>query len=226
MMKLLSRLNYRRLCFTGVTIGIIGCILRVAFQPLAADPVSRWIENPSPRINGLLSDWQLSEQVAIPVKPSQLRYDRIISGQRYRYYQGTQRLTIDLRDVQDTAGDIGLLRDQYSVPLPLNQTLRPQSHNIKTGSYQTLSEHGQTTIHTCLSANGQFSTTANEFRQNRYRQIFELQQWRGWIVGSHPLIENRCLWIQITLQGASHQQIDQPNSQFLNLLQDFAAQIR
>jgi cyanosortase A-associated protein len=183
-------------------------------------------ENSPPRINRLLSGWQLSEQVAIPVELPQSRYDRIIGGQRYSYYQGTQKLTVDLRDVQDTSGDIGLLRDKYLAPPSLNRKLQPQTHNIKAGSYQTLVENGQTTIHTCLSANGQFSTTANEFRQNAYHQTLELQQWGGWILGHHPLIASHCFWIQMTVQGISHQQTDQPDKLFSDLLQDFASQIR
>jgi cyanosortase A-associated protein len=226
-MNLLYPLKNRRLFFACVTIGIVGCMLRVSLQPLAADPVSRLrAENSPPRINHLLSGWQLSEQVAIPVEPKQSRYDRIIGGQRYIYYQGTQKLTVDLRDVQDTSGDLGLLQDKYLVPPLLNRQLRPQIHNIKAGSYQTLVENGQITIHTCLSENGQFSTTANEFRQNAYYQTLKLQQWRGWLLGRHSLIINHCFWIQMTLQDASHQPKDQSDKLFSNLLQDFASQIR
>jgi cyanosortase A-associated protein len=226
-MKFPYRLKHHRLFFTCVTIAIVGCIFRVSLQPLAADPVSRLrAENSPPRINRLLSGWQLSEQVAIPVELPQSRYDRIIGGQRYSYYQGTQKLTVDLRDVQDTSGDIGLLRDKYLVPPSLNRKLRPQTHNIMAGSYQTFVENGQTTIHTCLSANGQFSTTANQFRQNGYHQTLELQQWGGWLLGHHPLIANHCFWIQMTVQGISHQQTDQPDKLFSDLLQDFASQMR
>jgi cyanosortase A-associated protein len=225
-MKFLYPLNHRRLFFTCVTIGIVGCTLRVSRLPLAADPVSRLrAENAPPRINRLLSGWQLSEQVAIPVEPQQSRYDRIIGGQRYIYDQGNQKLTVDLRDVQDTSGDIGLLQDQYFAPPPRNQ-LRRQTHNIAAGTYQTVTENGQTSIHTCFSMNGRFSTTANEFRQNRYRQTLELQHWRGWLVGHHPIIVNRCFWIKMTLQGPAHQPKDQSDKLFSNLLQDFASQIR
>jgi cyanosortase A-associated protein len=226
-MKFLYWLNNPRLCFTCITIGIIGCILRVSLQPLAADPVSRLrAENSPPRINRLLSDWQLSEQVAIPIELGTSQYDRMIGGQRYIYYQGTQKLTVDLRDVQATSGDIGLLRNKYLVVPSLSQQRRPQTYSIKAGSYQTLVENGQTTIHTCFSANSQFSTTNHEFRQNAYHQTLELQQWRGWLLGRHPLIINRCFWIQMTLQGTSPQPKEQSDKLFSNLLQDFAFQIR
>jgi cyanosortase A-associated protein len=226
-MKLLSLLNNPRLYFTCITIGIIGCILRVSLQPLAADPVSRLrAENSPPRISRLLSDWQLSEQVVIPVELGPSQYDRMIGGQRYIYYQGTQKLTVDLRDIQDTSGDIELLRNKYLVAPSLNSQRRPQTHSIKAGSYQTLVENGQTSIHTCVSANGRFSTTNYEFRQNAYHQFLELRQWGGWFLGRHPLIINRCFWIQMTLQGASPQSKEQSDKPFSNLLQDFASQIR
>jgi cyanosortase A-associated protein len=213
-------------------IGVVGCILKVSLQPLATDVTSRLYSENSPlRINRLLSDWQLSEQILIPVELKQLesqqsRYDRIIGGQRYIYYRGTQKLTVDLRDVQDTSGDIGLLQDKYLIPLSPDRKLQAQTHNIKSGSYQTLVEKGQTTINTCLSANGQFSTTANEFRQNRYHQTLEFRYWRDWFVGHHPVIINRCFWIQMTIQGSSYPPKDQSDKLFSNLLQDFASQIR
>jgi cyanosortase A-associated protein len=224
--KFLHPLKKRSLFFACVTIGIVGCILKISVQPLAADPVSRLrAENSPPRIHRLLSDGQLSEQVAIPVELVQSRYDRIIGGQRYTYHQSTQKLTVNLRDVQDTSGDIGLLQDKYLVPTPLNRQPM-QTHNIKAGTYQSLIENGKTSIHTCVSTNGRFSTTANEFRQNTYRQTLDLQQWRGWLFGRHSLIENRCFWIQMTLQDTSNPSKDQLDKLFSNLLQDFVAQIR
>jgi cyanosortase A-associated protein len=230
-MKFPYWLNNRRLFLGGVTIGIIACILRVSLQPLAADPVSRLrAGNSPPRINRLLSDWQLSEQVPIPVEPKQSRYDQIIGGQRYIYYQGTQKLTVDLRDIQDASGDIGLLQDKYLedkylVSTPLNRQ-QVQTHNIKAGTYQSFIENGKTSIHTCVIANGRFSTTANEFRHNTYRQTLDLQQWSGWLFGRHALIENRCFWVQMTLDDTSNRPKDQLDKLFSNLLQDFVAQIR
>jgi cyanosortase A-associated protein len=197
-------------------------------RALTVSPSSQFQRSQSTSaIKPTLNAWELKSEEPLAIAAKESRYDQITMGTRYIYQRDQQRLTIELREVQATSGDIGLLYAKY---LPASSPPQFQPIRLKNGSayflaektqqglqqnlQQNLQQSLQQSLQTCINFNGRASTTRNEFYQNAYQQALNPSRLLTWLMGQHPLIENRCLWVRITTQTSDPSQITEMTKVF------------
>ncbi len=79
-------------------------LLQVGLRPIAFDAQDRpW---PLPT-NLALAGWQLHNSHTLEPLPARSKYNRMVGGQRYLYQSGDRMLTVTVRDMVNTEGDIG-----------------------------------------------------------------------------------------------------------------------
>jgi cyanosortase A-associated protein len=177
-----------------IALGVVFTIIYVAVRPTSSSPSDLRVSLPN---HLSLPGWEAQNVQAIEPSRSNSKYNRILAGQRYLYRQGDRSLQIAVRDIVETEGDIGqFIADAYEplVKMPLSFEDRQSSK----GFYRLFTQQNQAYLQSCLNLNGYTTVTPTQFRQNAYVQVLQPQQWFGWLVSKRPLLERRCLWIQIS----------------------------
>lgn len=144
-----------------------------------------------------LPGWKAQPTQSISPPLSNSKYNRILSGQRYSYRQGERSLQIAVRYVVETEGDIGQLMADSS-ELSNNMPNSFEDRQSSNGFYRLFTHQNQAYLESCLNLNRYNTVTPIQFRQNAYVQALQSQQWLGWLMSKRPLLERRCLWIQIS----------------------------
>lgn len=159
-----------------------------------------------------LKGWQQAGAIALS-KPTQAEADRLfgfINGQAYQYRQGSRVLTIEMRYFAPSIGDVkGLLtyyRDANIPPLTLVEM--PGK-----GYYALLTDKQRSHLTTCLTPKGGTVVTREQFFQTRYTSDLHPNRLLSWMAGRTPLLDNRCLWMDLSLPENSI--IDQPSNDTL-----------
>jgi cyanosortase A-associated protein len=178
----------------GIILAIVRVLISSPFQYIQPSSMRSLIVQPE------LEGWQLKHQEDIAVEPQEFRYDRIVMGERYVYQKEQQRLILEIRDIQDTSGDVGLFYTQHLKYLP---QFDPQILKTKYGSAYLFANSSQIYLQTCLNLNAHFSITRSEFYQNAYRAALNPDRLLNWLIGKRPLLENRCLWLSIATESSN-----------------------
>lgn len=184
----------RAIFLKTIALGVILTLLGVAIKPTTPAPLDRDV--PLPQTLSLPGwDAQFTQSITSP--PSDSRYHRIRSGQRYAYRQGDRTLQVTVRDVVETEGDIDLLmaNTRELVKKDRSTVVDRQSNR---GFYRLFTEQNQAYLQSCVNRNGYTTVTATQFRQNAYTQALQPQQWFGWLLSQRSLLGRRCLWIQMS----------------------------
>jgi cyanosortase A-associated protein len=171
-------------------------LLQVGLRPISSDPQDR----PWPLPTTLaLAGWQLHDSHVLEPLPARSKYNRMVGGQRYLYQNGDRTLTVTVRDMVATEGDIGqFMADEAA------QGGKSSAHSVRdrrsdNGFYRLSAESTQIHLQGCVPPQGYTIVTPTQFRQNAYLQALQPQQWVGWILGQRPLLARRCLWVQLSM---------------------------
>ncbi|MBD1855435.1 cyanoexosortase A system-associated protein [Leptolyngbya boryana CZ1] len=177
-----------------IALSVTLTLLYVVVKPTSSPPA-----NPEASLPNHLSlpGWEAQKTQSIEPSPSNSKYNRIVSGQRYLYRQGDRSLQIAVRYVVETEGDIGQFiadTDESWGKTPISFEDRQSTQ----GFYRLFTQQNQAYLQSCLNLNGHTTVTQTQFRQNAYRQALQPEQWLNWLISQRPLLERRCFWIQIS----------------------------
>lgn len=134
-------------------------------------------------------------------------YNRVRSGQSYRYFQAGIPLELELRYMITTSGDIhSYLRSQGLFPEAgfQHQEIRELP---EIGTYKLFADQQQAYLSACINPDGSSTVTAEQFQRNRLVHDLRPHRLLPWLVGRASLPDRRCLWVHLStpLQGDSRQ---------------------
>lgn len=139
-----------------------------------------------------LAGWQLLPSVPIS---SQQEHPEYLSGRRYQYIQATVPLTIEMRYLNKTNGEVkNLLKSYTSIPLS------PKLHYQEgIGFYGTFIYQQKAYLSSCINPRGGSTVTQSQFNQNRHTYDVKINRLLPWLLGQAKLEDKRCLWTQLSI---------------------------
>lgn len=202
--------NLFRRTVVGILLGSAGItLIKVAFFPALDKNLP--LDFPD-RI--LLPEWQQETNPTLAATPplSQPEGDKLlgfVNGKVYQYRQGNQMLNISMRYFSPTIGDVKPYLTYYNKGIPPNLMIREQKG---VGYYGLFTQNKQAHLTTCLTPRGGNIFKREQFLQVRYQSDLRLERFLPWIMGKLPLLDNRCLWIDMSLNGTAenHSSSDYP----------------
>ncbi|MEB3310456.1 MAG: cyanoexosortase A system-associated protein [Snowella sp.] len=150
-----------------------------------------------------LVDWQLektsdAEKVAQLSQPEADKLLSFVNGKIYQYRQGNQVLTVKMRYFAPSIGDVKAFLTYYHKNVPDSLVIRNKEG---LGSYGLFSQDQQAHLTTCLTPRGGSIFKREQFLQVRYSSDLRLERLLPIAIGKTSLLDNRCLWIDISLSG-------------------------
>lgn len=147
-----------------------------------------------------LANWQ-RETVPLITKTqlSQPEADKLlgfVNGEIYQYRQGNQLLTIKMRYFAPAIGDVPAFLTYYNKKVPENLIIRSKG---VMGSYGLFSQNQHSHLTTCLTPRGGSIFKREQFLRVRYSSDLRLDRLIPIAIGKASLLDNRCLWINISL---------------------------
>jgi len=162
-----------------------------------------------------LPEWQLetsSEKEASLSQPDADKLLGFVNGKSYQYRQGKQLLKINMRYFSPTVGDVQAYLGHYN-----NKTIPPSlviREKKELGYYGLFTQNQQAHLTTCLTPKGGNIFKREQFLQVRYQSDIRPERFLPWVIGKVPLLDNRCLWIDMSLSGTEQ---NSPSSDYLTL---------
>jgi len=162
-----------------------------------------------------LPKWQLEVRPDKEASLSQPDADKLlgfVNGKSYQYRQGKQLLTINMRYFSPTVGDVQAYLGHYN-----NKTIPPSlviREKKELGYYGVFTQNQQAHLTTCLTPRGGNIFKRKQFLKVRYQSDIRPERFLPWVIGKVPLLDNRCLWIDMSLSGTEQ---NSPSSDYLTL---------
>ncbi len=198
----LQSLSQWRKVMLGILLGGAALtLIKVVFypNPSKVNPLSFPSEVP-------LANWQLDvtdNHSEKEIQLSQPEADKIlgfVNGKVYQYRQGNQLLTIKMRYFAPTIGDVKAFLTYYNKEVPNTLIIRDQEG---IGSYGLFTQDQQAHLTTCLTPRGGSIFKREQFLQVRYASDLRLDRLLPIAIGKTSLLDNRCLWMDISLSGTN-----------------------
>jgi cyanosortase A-associated protein len=181
---------------------ILGLQLSIAISVLgkiSIDPNSQEINDPTLKFPEqiTLANWQQIDSQpfndrAIP-QSSDFK-GRNIGGQIYHYTQNDRYLTITLRYLVDTNGDLRPVIKQKTgkiAPFVYEDT--------KVGEYGMYSDDRQAYLISCINPQGKTTVSSDRFRHNSLRYSLNFGRILDWFSGKGSILNKKCLWTHFAL---------------------------
>lgn len=156
-----------------------------------------------------LDSWQLVKTKSLPLdklktipqedlSEANLLGDRILAARQYNYLYDGIPLEIQMRYIVGTRGNVLQLINRQT---DLSGSILDQTELKKipqVGYHLFYRDRDKAYFSTCINSRGYTTATAEQFSQNRYRQI-KPDLVLSWLQGKDSFRDLRCLWIQISI---------------------------
>jgi cyanosortase A-associated protein len=116
-----------------------------------------------------------------------------------------------MRYFSPSIGDVKAYLTYYNQGIPDSLLIREKQGM---GYYGLFNKNQQTHLTTCLTPKGGNIFKREEFLQVRYQSDIRPERFLPWVIGKVPLLDNRCLWIDMSLSGTEQ---NSPSSDYLTL---------
>ncbi|MEB3336720.1 MAG: cyanoexosortase A system-associated protein [Leptolyngbyaceae bacterium] len=171
-----------------------------------------------------LKDWQFvaSKPLSnLPVSPksspddtSKIPYDVSLASQEYRYLRDGLPLTIEMRYIVGTLGDLkNFIRNYTSIRLDSKQSDdRKLFESIRyqkgVGFYGLFTHQQRAYLSSCINSRGESTVTFEQFLANRNQHDIRWHRFLPVLVGQESLRDRRCLWahLSVPLNSSSPEQ--------------------
>lgn len=118
-----------------------------------------------------------------------------LAGRRYQYLYAGVPLTIEMRYLNNTSGEIKDLLESYT-SIPSSPQLR---HQDKIGFYGLFTYQRKAYLSSCINSNGGSTVTQRQFNRNRHTYDNQINRILPWLLGQQKLEDKRCLWTVISM---------------------------
>lgn len=142
-----------------------------------------------------LTGWQAVENYPLPSPEAQK--STTLASQGYKYQRDGKTLTIEMRYLKATKGDVSQFMRWYdNIPGSVNAEVHQQPGK---GSYILLSYQNQAYLSSCINPQGQSTATGSQYLQSKILSGINPKQFFGWLVGQDTIFDQRCLWSSLYL---------------------------
>jgi cyanosortase A-associated protein len=120
-----------------------------------------------------------------------------IASQAYQYQGNGKTLTIEMRYLTATKGDVTQFMRWYSkIPDSVATEVHQQPGK---GSYVFLTYQNKAYLSSCINPQGQSTATGRQYLQSKVISGINPKQLLGWLVAKDTLFDQRCLWSHLSL---------------------------
>ncbi len=173
----------------GGTILTLGVGLRTPLQPRPAI-ASYTLPETVP-----LKGWQPISQSTLP-EPADEKLVPLASL-AYRYQREEMSLTIEMRYLTATKGDVTqFIRWYTEIPGDTEMKVYQQPDQ---GSYVFFIHQDRAYLSSCLHPQGQITATGTEYLWTKVISGVSSGQFIGWLTGKNTIFDQRCLWFHLSL---------------------------
>ncbi|OUC15745.1 MAG: hypothetical protein B0A82_05215 [Alkalinema sp. CACIAM 70d] len=197
-----AQLNRRRLLkfqfafFRAISLSVWAVAIQGVINPKMF--LREYDAHPFPEMLQLEQAQNISQKTIAIKSTNTPQYDRILETKQYDYTYQQKSLSVELRYVVDTEGDLGkLIAEQMGLPKEINDTAKMLVNS--TGTYRFFTYQQRTYISTCLTPTGRAVINKKQFEKQQYLHLLEPRVWGRWAIGQGNLLEQRCIWAQISL---------------------------
>lgn len=139
-----------------------------------------------------LSGWQLLSSTPLA---TQKEYPEYLSGKRYQYMHANVPLTIEMRYLNNTSGEVKDLVESYT-SIPASVKLRYQTG---IGYYSVFTYQQKAYLSSCINSRGGSTVTQRQFNQNRHTYDVQINRLLPWLLGQEKLEDKRRLWTHLSI---------------------------
>ncbi|MGI0493973.1 cyanoexosortase A system-associated protein [Alkalinema pantanalense CENA528] len=212
-----AQLNRRRLLkfqfafFRALSLSVWAVAIQGVINPKMF--LREYDAHPFPEVLQLEQAQNISQKNIAVKNTTTPQYDRILEAKQYDYTYQQKLLSVELRYVVDTEGDLGkLMAEQMGLPKEINDTAKMLVN--ATGTYRLFTYQQRAYMSTCLTPTGRAVINKTQFQKQQYLHLLEPRVWGRWAIGQGNLLEQRCIWAQISMPV---QQV-KPSEQEVDLL--------
>lgn len=138
-----------------------------------------------------LPGWQkLPSTSLVTVK----EHPEYLSGRSYQYSKAGVPLTIEMRYLNDTSGEVKSFLESY-ISIPSSPKLR---YRTGTGFYGLFTHQQKAYLSSCINPSGGSTVTQRQFNQNRHTSDIQVNRLLLWLSGE-KLEDKRCLWTHLSI---------------------------
>lgn len=138
-----------------------------------------------------LSGWQLLSSAPLT---TQKEHPENFSGRRYQYMHASVPLTIEMRYLNNTSGEVKDLVENYTF-IPASAKLRYQTG---IGFYSVFTYQRKAYLSSCINPRGGSTVTQKQFNQNHRTYDIQVNRLLPWLLGQEKLKDKRCLWTHLS----------------------------
>ena len=138
-----------------------------------------------------LPGWQTLPSTSLAMPKTLPEY---LSGRSYQYKQGDTRLTIEMRYLNDTSGEVKNLLENYT-SISSSPKLR---HRAGIGFYGIFIYQQKAYLSSCINPRGVSTVTQRQFTQNHRTYDIQINRLLLWLLGQKKLEDKRCLWTHLS----------------------------
>ena len=117
-----------------------------------------------------------------------------VGGHSYKYSLSGGSLTIEMRYLVNTNGDLKYFVKDYTGSI---ETYLYEKPGI--GSYSMYSRRDRVYLTTCINPYGETSVTSDRFRRNGLRHAINPKRILIWLTSQDTIVDNRCLWAYLSM---------------------------
>ena len=154
-----------------------------------------------------ISGWQLKNTIIQPLVPVENEEDYTnpsspndfnlpLAQRSYFYRKGDDMLTVNLRYIVSTFGDVKYYYNMAFENLP--KSANYVESNYEDNYYLEFESEGKRYVTACLNVEGQTTVTASQFVAYFHRGYKEPGKIVDWLMGKRVLQDRRCLWIELS----------------------------
>lgn len=128
-----------------------------------------------------------------------LRLDQIRSGKQYRYESGGSQITVNLRFLSPTFGDVeGYVKNTYDQSLHSAYKRGKTIQDRDLGYYRLFRDEKRAYLSACLTSQGESTVTVAGYRSKVNGDVFDGSDFLPRLLGWESLRERGCLWVHLS----------------------------
>ena len=204
-MNILDKQQWRSSFLAATSFGLSIVTIYSLFVPAAGDrPVSDFVFPDRVPLNNWLQ--QDSREIVSKAKNLEVETDTetedleiIKSANGYSYTKENQNLTIEMRYLVGTTGDIKRYLQKYT-EIPIPDFKSKQIENIENiGHHVLFISSDRAYLSSCIVAGGDSKINPQQFSQHLAKTRQQYRLWLDWLQGKGSIRDRRCLWTNLSV---------------------------
>lgn len=147
-----------------------------------------------------LSGWKEQESTSLVTDPeSELRFDRLHSGQEYHYQKQQTQVRVALRFFSPTFGNTKkYIQEAYDKEFQKNYEQGNTRYLSNLGYYHLFTNEEKAYLSACLNPTFESTVSSAQYARQANKHFFERKNLIPRLLGQKSFRERRCLWVNLS----------------------------